>query len=151
MAEPEQICLMSKVNGQLVKDGQPLPNTKLVRELSYVYKDGFHTDEAITNAEGYFSFPAIFEKKKRFAFLNMFTIAQNIDIIINGERKIIWSGNKNDEEENTEARGKPINLICDLAKSNYEHKYIDDSSFSTLCDWNVTSDSEPTLKFSEDY
>ena len=68
MAEPEQICLMSAVSGQLVKDGQPLPNTKLVRQLSYVYKDGFHIDEIMTDEKGYFAFPAIFEKKKDLFF-----------------------------------------------------------------------------------
>ena len=59
VAEPEQICLMSKVSGQLVKDGQPLPNTKLVRQLSYVYKDSVHIDERITDVEGNFSFPPV--------------------------------------------------------------------------------------------
>ena len=150
MTEPEQICLMSEVNGQLVKDGQPLPNTKLVRELSYVYKDGFHTDEAITNAEGYFSFPAIFEKKKRFAFLNMFSIGQVIKAPAHGENAQIWIGSKTEPEENSEARGKAINVFCDL-ENEFTTTRIENSSYHLRCAWDVESDPEPDYGLSEDY
>ena len=152
MAEPEQICLMSAVSGQLVKDGQPLPNTKLVRELSYVYKDGFHTDEAITDAEGNFSFPAVFENKKRFAFLNAFTIAQSIEVERPNQNINIWLGNKNEASENSEGRGKSIQgLVCDINREQRVTKRIDPSYFGMLCDWDIESDPEPDYGLSEDY
>ena len=148
MTEPEQICLMSEVNGRLVKNGKPLPDTKLVRELSYVYKDGFHTDEAMTDAEGNFSFPAVFEKKKRFVFLNMFSIGQSIKV---GD-DIIWIGSKTEPEENYEGRGKPIEgLVCYVDREDRTVKRIENSFFSILCDWDIDSDPEPNYGLSEDF
>ena len=147
MAEPEQICLMSAVSGQLVKDGQPLPNTKLVRELSYVYKDGFHTDEATTDAEGNFNFPAVFENKKRFVFLNMFSVGQSIKV----DEDIIWIGSKTEPEENSEGRGESVYLDCNLENKEMTTTRIDVSIYHTTCHWDVESDPEPDYGLSEEY
>ena len=151
MAEPEQICLMSAVSGQLVKDGQPITNTKLVRQLSYVYKDGFHIDETVTDAEGHFNFPAVFEKKKRFAFLNVFQIGQVIEAVVNNENIIIWQGIKYDREENAEGRGKSIEISCHVDREEQRQVRIDQSKYFVRCDWDIESDPEPNYGLSEDY
>ena len=151
MTEPEQICLMSEVNGRLMKAGKPLPDTKLVRQLSYVYKDGFHIEEIASDAQGYFQFPAVFEKKKPFAFLNIFQIGQVIEAVVDDEKIIIWQGLKYDKEENAEARGQSIEITCHTDKKEKNKILIDDSRYFVRCDWDVQSDAEPEYKLSEDY
>ena len=138
---------MFNVSGQLVKYVQPIANTKLVHQLSYVYKDGFHTDERITDVEGNFSFPPLYENKKRFGFLNMFSVGQSIKA---GE-ETIWIGSKTEPEENSEGRGESVYLDCNLENKEMTTTRIDISIYHTTCHWDVESDPEPDYGLSKDY
>ena len=138
----DRICLMSAISGTLMRDGQPVKQALIKQSVSRVYSEGFVEKETMTDDEGYFEFPAIFEDKKPFVMLPVFRIGQSLDVVVNNQDINFWLGIKTDGYENSEARSKKLDVICNLNQEDIR-VYIDNSNYVTLCHWDVISDPEP--------
>src|SRR5690554_7316857 len=59
----KKLYLMSEISGIITLNGQPAAGAKLKRIVSKAYSRSELTDEAITDANGYFSMPAVTQHK----------------------------------------------------------------------------------------
>ena len=131
-----KVCVFSAISGVVTLNGQPVAHAKLVRTAS---KEREHQDETTTDENGYFSFPAMYERSIA-KFLPMeFVAKQKIMIEHNGKSYKLWSGVKGKPDENVEARGKPLIVECQL-NNDISHIWVNGLVFSTLCKWDVEPD-----------
>ncbi|MCF6281464.1 MAG: DUF4198 domain-containing protein [Candidatus Polarisedimenticolaceae bacterium] len=112
--------VFSAVDGIVTLQGKPLQNVKVTRS----YSESKKIDEVThTDSEGRFQFPdwvdtTLFD----FSFLPMeIRIIQEIVIEHQGTQYDAWVSAKSDYEKNSELKGAPINLSCELS-SEPNHK-----------------------------
>jgi hypothetical protein len=134
-----KVCLFSSISGVITLNGKPAAGAKLIRTAD---RDGVKTDETVTDKNGFFEFPAMFERTITKHLPMEFVASQKIVAHYDGKEYKIWSGVKRKKEENVESRGKPLVVSCEL---NSEIKYIDIGAtfIHSLCIWDVISD-QPT-------
>ena len=124
-------CVFSEVKVRLTKNGKPLINTKVIRRWEW---NKMQQDSTVTDENGYFEFPAIFEKSLSRMLPVELVIAQGLYVIEQEGEKKIWSNSKREPEENAEFQGRSITLICEL--TNELEIYRDfGSRMRTLCTW----------------
>ena len=139
----ERICLMSAISGQLMRAGQPIKNARVKQSVSRVYNEGFVEKETLTDEQGYFEFPAIFEDKKPFVMIPSFSIGQTLTVYEDDEEHDFWIGSKRDGLENTESKGKQLEVLCEMNAEEKNQVFIDESFYLSHCKWNVVSDEDP--------
>jgi len=136
ISELGKVCLFSEISGVITLDGKPVANAKLVRTAN---RDGDITDETTTDEHGKFTMPAVYERTIT-KFLPMeFVVSQEIEVSHCGKKYKMWDGIKRKREENTESRGKPLVVSCEL-NSEEKHIRVDGAGFFTLCTWDVEPD-----------
>jgi len=136
-------CLFSSMTGVVNLDGKPVANIRLVRTINY-NKD--IVDETVTDENGKFEFPAVFRNNYAGKILPMeFVVNQAIIAHHNGKEYEMWSGVKRKPEENSESRGKALQVTCELGLEDKLHIWVNDSPISSLCTWDVEPD--PVLTF----
>lgn len=124
-------CVFSMVKAKLTKNGEPLKNIKVIRRWEW---NNLKEDSTTTDINGYFEFPAIYEKSITRLLPVELVIAQGIYIIDNGEEKKIWSNSKREPGENAEFNGRPIAMSCEITDELKIHKEFG-SRMRTLCKW----------------
>lgn len=131
-----RVCLFSSISGTITLDGKPVVNARLVRTSD---RDGPRVDETFTNEEGYFEFPAMYERTIT-KFLPMeFVASQKIIAHYQDREYEMWSSIKRKREENSEAKGNRLVVTCDLG---WDQKLIvvNGSPIHSLCIWDVEPD-----------
>lgn len=126
-----KVCVFSQVKARLTMNGEPLANAKVIRRWEW---QNLKEDSTITNNEGEFEFPAIFERSITRFFPSELVVGQALYVAVGGLEKKFWSHTKRKPEENSEFKGKPISLYCELTN---EIK-IDEEfgpAMLTLCIW----------------
>jgi len=141
MSDVGKVCLFSAISGVITLDGMPVKNSRLVRIGD---RDGAKTDETTTDENGYFEFPAMLERTITKFLPQEFVASQKIFVYYRDNRYEMWDGIKRTPEENTESRGQPLVVTCEL---NSEEKgiVVDGSPIHSLCTWDVESD--PKIKY----
>jgi hypothetical protein len=106
--------VFSAVDGIVTLQGEPLQNVKVTRS----YSESKKVDEVTyTDSEGRFKFPdwvdtTLFD----FSFLpTEIRIIQEIVVEHQGTQYDAWISAKSDYEKNSELKGTPINLSCELS------------------------------------
>lgn len=124
-------CVFSAVKVRLTKDGVPLKNTRVIRRWEW---NNLREDSTTTDENGYFEFPAVFEKSVSRMLPIELVIAQGLYVVDGDEEKKIWSNSKREPEENAEFSGKSFDLSCEM--TNEIKTYRDfGSRMRTLCTW----------------
>ena len=131
-----KVCLFSAMSGTITLDGKPVANARLVRTGD---RDGPKIDETVTDENGHFKFPAMFERTITKILPQEFVAAQKIVVIYNNKDYTIWKSVKRNSAENVESKGKPLVVACEL---NSERKSIvvDRVPIHGLCVWDVEPD-----------
>ncbi len=131
-----RVCLFSAISGTITLDGKPVANARLVRTGD---RDGPKVDETVTDANGHFAFPAMFERTITKFLPQEFVASQQIIVHYAGRQYEMWSSIKRNSSENTESKGKPLIVSCEL---NSEEKTIvvDRVPIHSLCIWDVEPD-----------
>ena len=131
-------CLFSGMTGVINYEGKPAANVRLLRKI-----EGKDIDETITDANGFFEFKAVYQKKSLLNLLpTEFVIQQRIFAFKDNEEFEIWTGIKRDKEENSESRGKPLVVNCELTLEERHHIRVNGSPYFTMCNWDVEEDPE---------
>lgn len=122
-------CVFSEVKARLTIDGEAIRNSKVTRQWEWNQRN---SDDAITDGNGYVTFPAVFEASISRLLPTELVIGQQLSIEINGEEKVFWSNSKREPEENVEYGGSPFNVVCELS---HKEVLIEDygSLMVTLC------------------
>ena len=131
-----KVCLFSGISGVITLNGKPVANARLQRTGD---RDGPKTDETTTDENGYFEFPAMWERTITKYLPQEFVASQEILVFYEGVKYEIWSAVKRKPEENAESRGEKIELTCELA-DEIRHFWVDGSPIHTRCVWSIESD-----------
>ena len=101
---------------------------------------GYKQDETTTDENGFFEMPPLYDRNIVGEFLPMeFVCSQTINVSYKAQAFDIWYGIKRDRAENSDSRGKPLIVACEIL-SEEKVTHIDGSSYSTTCIWDVESD-----------
>lgn len=141
-------CLFSEMTGVVNFEGKPAAGVKLVRMVD-LNKEIY--DETITDDAGNFHFPAIYRTSILSKILPMeFVVAQSITAHFNGKEIEMWNNIKRTPEENTESRGKPLVVDCDLSQPEFTFISVNNNLIHSLCTWDVEPDpDQATFLFGE--
>ena len=130
-----KVCLFSAISGVITQDGKPVANARLVRTANRRGKK----DETTTDAEGYFSLPAMYERTITKYLPQEFSVGQLITVEYLNKNYELWSGVKGKPEENAESRGKPLVVQCDL-NNEKKLKEVNSSPIISKCTWEAKPD-----------
>ena len=131
-----KVCLFSAISGTITLDGKPVTNARLMRKVD---RDGPEVDEAITDINGYFEFPAMFERTITKFLPQEFVASQKIVVFHNNKDYKIWSSVKRNPDENVESRGKPLVVACELSDAE-RSIIVDRVPIHSICVWDVEPD-----------
>lgn len=136
ISDAGKVCLFSQISGIITLDGKPVSHAKLVRTVG---KEKELTDETMTDENGHFKLPAIFDRTIT-KFLPMeFVVRQVIYVHYEGKEYKLWSGVKRQAEENSESRGQPLIVKCELNQET-NLKQVNGSPIISLCTWGAEPD-----------
>jgi len=131
-------CLFSEMIGVVSFEGKPAAGVKLVRMVD-LNKEIY--DETVTDEQGNFHFPVIYQSSILRKILPMeFVVLQDITAHFKGEEYEVWHSIKRSPEVNTESRGKPLVVECDLSQAEAEAITVDDVTIFSRCTWDVQAD-----------
>ncbi len=131
-------CLFSEMTGVVSFEGKPAAGIKLVRMVD-LNKEVY--DETITDDEGNFHFPAIYQSSILRKILPMeFVVLQEITAHIDDKEIEMWSGTKRSPEKNTESKGKPLIVECELSQPEVASIIVDGNIIHSRCTWDVEPD-----------
>lgn len=131
-----KVCLFSRMTGIIKLDGEPVVNARLVRTVDL---SGSESDETTTDKNGMFEFPAVFSRTITKYLPQEFAVSQEIVVHYDGKEFRMWSAVKRKPEENTESRGKPLVVECELHREETMIK-VNNSPIFSLCTWDVEPD-----------
>ncbi|MGN0920181.1 MAG: DUF6795 domain-containing protein [Cellvibrio sp.] len=131
-----KVCLFSGISGVITKDGKPVASARVVRTAD---RDGERKDETTTDENGYFELPPIFERTVTKLLPMEFVASQSIFVTDDGVEYDIWYSVKRDPAENTEARGKPLKVTCEL-NSETVGILVEGVGILSKCTWDVEPD-----------
>lgn len=137
-----RVCLFSNMSGMITLNGEPVAGARLVRTVDLSKPQ---TDETTTDDNGRFEFPAVFTRTITKFLPQEFVSKQAIVVHHEGQEYRMWSGVKRKPEENTESRGKPLVVQCELT-SEEKMISVNNSLIFSLCTWDVEAD-EPRAVF----
>ena len=126
-----KVCLFSPVKGKVVLKGQPVVGAVVERTWEFGKK---HSDQTVTDSKGEFSLPGVYSMNLLVKYLPAeVCIFQEISVCYSGQSYLAWSHRKSGYDEYDELqiseslgdgpglKGKPIDLLCDLAKKVVNH------------------------------
>lgn len=131
-----KVCLFSGISGVITKDGKPVANARVVRTAD---RDGERKDETTTDDNGYFELPPMFERTVTKLLPMEFVTLQRINVIDGEEQYEIWRSIKRDPKENTEARGKKLEVVCEMLQEE-KGIIVDGVVIHSKCTWDVEVD-----------
>lgn len=140
MSIGEKLYLMSEISGTITLNGEAAAGAQLKRTVGKAFSRGEVTDETTTDGNGYFSLPAVIQRKLIPNIIPAeFVVPSEIYVIYQGKEYFIWTSTKREPEKNTENKGKPLVVRCELT-SEERGFMIDGSFFTTMCVWDVEVD-----------
>jgi hypothetical protein len=133
-------CVFSAVSGHLTLNGEPVKNARLVRTGQLGHAKTEVKDEAITDENGYFEFPDMYQSASEVGGLAAFVVTQTIELHqSDGDEIRIWTGSRRDGVRGAENRQKPWRMECELTNSEALFR-VDGSAYFTICAWDVETD-----------
>ncbi len=143
-------CTFSAISGHIYNHGKPIGNSRVIRTTDWQKKK---IDETVTDENGYFEMPALYESSVANILPMEFVVSQTIDVVVDGEKFEFWSGVKRSKNENTEGQGRPPIVRCELSEKRKSIMF-DRQIFMTKCTWAVTPEKpmsiEEMLKTNDD-
>ncbi len=120
-SKTEKYVIFSPMEGMLMQNGQPLPNTKIIRRLRWNGNDDGLVQEFSSDDQGRFSLP-IYEEDLSLSMLSQFVAKADLEIETetetetetDSEDSYLWSSSKFYPEIYTETDGPMSELVCDI-------------------------------------
>lgn len=131
-----KVCLFSSIQGVITLNGEPAGGARLVRTVDL---SGAKVDETIADERGWFEMPPVFARTITKYLPQEFVSKQKIVAHYEGQEYRIWYSIKRTPDENSEARGKPLRVTCELSHDE-TIIVVDGSPIHSLCQWDVEPD-----------
>jgi len=129
----EKYVIFSPMQGLLVQNDKPLPNTTIVRRLSWNGNGEGLVEEFTTDDKGYFSLP-IHEEELELGMLTQFVGKTDIEFKSEHGQDYLWTSSKFHPEIYTETDGQVQGLICDIESEEIAVP-MGPTSILTRCRW----------------
>lgn len=129
--KPKDVCVFSSVKGVLLREGKPLPGVEVLRWGKWRAE---FNDSAITDEQGRFEFPDVYQNSFRSVLPVEFTASQTMKVIIDNQEDYFWITVKREPEKNAELNGEPIDITCDLSQE-MEGMHTTLTSLASKCLW----------------
>lgn len=127
---PGKTCVFSEVRARLTLNGEPVRNATVIRR--WEWKEP-REDRTVTDREGYFEFPAVYESSVTRMLPIEIVIGQEIYVVLDDKEEKIWVHAKQSPDENSELKGRPIRISCELSDPMKTHGSF--GLLQTLCSW----------------
>ncbi|WP_143421377.1 DUF6795 domain-containing protein [Halovibrio salipaludis] len=115
------VLLSPKVEGQILEGGNPVPNVKVIRELTY---EDEYTDQTRTDDEGYFQLPEKWIRSRiPGRMFDETRIRQIVDAEKDGQAYLLWYANTPSIQPEQTVVEKLGSLYCDLSNSEKLHHF----------------------------
>ena len=128
--------ITSEKSGVLLKDGEPLPNAKIIRVLNWSSNEVGVREEFTTDQKGVFVL-ATHEEELELSMLNQFVSKTRLYLEREEDANLFWYNSKMDPELHSETGGKTEDLICDITTEEVP-AYVGGSGIATImtkCRW----------------
>lgn len=112
-AEKENYVIFSPMEGVLLKNGAPLPNTKIIRKLRWNGNEDGLVEEFFTDEKGYFSLP-IHEEELSLNMLSQFVAKAELEAETEDGIFEFWYSSKLVPELHSETEGPITDLVCQI-------------------------------------
>lgn len=132
-SKTENYVIFSPMEGVLLKNGKPLPNTKIIRRLKWNGNEDGLVEEFSTDELGRFSLP-VHEEELALGMLSQFVGRADIEFETDNGKDYLWSSSKFFPEIYTETNGKIVNLVCDIMAEEFAVP-MGPTSILTKCRW----------------
>lgn len=129
----QQYVIASPMEGVLMKDGEPLRNTKIIRKLRWNSNDDGITTEFYTDENGFFSLP-LHKETLTLGKLTQFVASTELNIETPEGIIELWYNNKFSGELHEETDGPIPKLVCDIHESEIAF-HAGTSKILTRCRW----------------
>ncbi|NND65880.1 MAG: carboxypeptidase regulatory-like domain-containing protein [Gammaproteobacteria bacterium] len=129
------------MSGVIEHNGEPVPNARVVRTVDF---SGAEADETMTDEHGFFELPEIFKRTAKKYLPQEFVASQKVVVHFEDTEHRIWYAIKRVPEENSESRGKPLDVKCELT-SEESIIMVNRSPIHSLCTWDVEPDEEDDI------
>lgn len=126
------VVICSPMEGRITFKGVPITGAKIERFLKWKDDKG-QKDSVVTDEHGKFKLSLVKESAK-LPKLSQFVAHQEISVIYNGEKYVIWVMGKMGKSLYSELGGKPVNLHCELT-DDLVRVETDDGLLGTVCKW----------------
>jgi len=111
-----KLCLFSAVHAVILDHGHPVAGATVERSFVWDWKSERGQESIVTHADGRVEFAPIWRSSALASIVpHEPSIGQRIVIKVGDRSYDAWVANKGEYGENGELRGKPIDLVCDLA------------------------------------
>lgn len=138
-------CVFSAFSGHLTLNGEPVKSSRVVRTGQLGHAEKAVVDETITDEQGYFEFPDMYQSASEFGIIPMFTVAQTLKLYKDdGDQVEIWEGARRDAVRGGENRNNPWHMKCELS-NDIKLFTVNRSHYFTRCAWDVEEDPTPPL------
>lgn|GEM_PF-837168 len=115
------VQLSPAVRGQVLKDGEPVPNVRIIRELTYEKE---YLDQTRSDGNGHFQLPAKWIRSRiPGRMFNETRIRQIIDAEKDGQSYLLWYTNTPSIAPEHNVVEKLDSLSCDLSNSEKLHHF----------------------------
>lgn len=140
MSLGEKLYLMSEISGTITFNGEPAAGAQLKRTVRKAFSRSEMTDETTADAHGYFSLPAVVQTKWIPGLIPAeFVVPSLITVTYQGTEVVVWSSTKRSPEPDTENKGRPLVVECELT-GRPRGFWVDGAPFTTRCHWDVDVD-----------
>ncbi len=113
--ELKNYYISSPLQGQLVKDGQPMANTKIIRRLTWNDNEEGIWDEIFTDENGYFDIPA-HQEKLPLGPMTEFIGGITLYAEEKNEENCVWHSTKREAHIYSDIEKPLVGLVLDLSK-----------------------------------
>lgn len=128
-----RVCTFSSIKAKVTLNGQPAIGAKVTRLTDW--KKPLE-DTTVTDQNGYFEFPALYERSIGQKVLPIqFAVSQVVTIDYQGNSYEIWVTTKMSTEENSELDGISLDLTCELSNEMKTYR-VSGPILGTICTWN---------------
>ncbi|MEO0972866.1 MAG: DUF6795 domain-containing protein [Pseudomonadota bacterium] len=136
-----QVCLFSGMSGVITNNGEPVAGARITRTVKLTREQ---SDETTTDEQGRFAFAPVFARTATKHLPQEFASNQDLVVHHDGDAISIWSSVKRTPEENSESRGKPLVVTCELTSEERMLK-VNNSPIFTRCTWDVEPDEKRSV------
>lgn len=129
---PLKSCVFSDIEAVITLNGKPVEGARIVRRWNWQSEK---EDETMTDADGRFQFPAVYERSLVRLIPAEFVVAQSLTIYYESKEFPFWINSKREIELDSELAGRNLDFRCELTNDMEIHKIDVLSTLHTLCKW----------------